>query len=277
MRPCRPVRWRTAVAGGAASVTLRDPALLIYTSGTTGLPKAAQVSHHRVMSWSGWFAGLLDAAPDDRLYDCLPMYHSAGGVVGDRRAADPGRPVVIARNSRPARFWDDVVRSTAPCFSTSASSAAIWSAAPPHAAERAPPPADGLRQRPARRRLAAFQARFAIPRILEFYAATEGNFSLYNVEGQPGRHRPRAGVHRPPLPRRHRPLRSDDRRAGAWAGRLLPALRARRGRRGHRPHQRRPRAIPPIASRATPIQPTARTRCCAMCSRRATPGCAPAI
>jgi fatty-acyl-CoA synthase len=32
----------------------------------------------------------------------------------------------------------------------------------------------------------AFQARFAIPRILEFYAATEGNFSLYNVEGKVG-------------------------------------------------------------------------------------------
>jgi fatty-acyl-CoA synthase len=31
-----------------------------------------------------------------------------------------------------------------------------------------------------------FQARFAIPQILEFYAATEGNFSLYNVEGKPG-------------------------------------------------------------------------------------------
>ena len=31
-----------------------------------------------------------------------------------------------------------------------------------------------------------FKARFAIPRILEFYAATEGNFSLYNVEGKPG-------------------------------------------------------------------------------------------
>ena len=31
-----------------------------------------------------------------------------------------------------------------------------------------------------------FQARFAIAQILEFYAATEGNFSLYNVEGKPG-------------------------------------------------------------------------------------------
>jgi fatty-acyl-CoA synthase len=31
-----------------------------------------------------------------------------------------------------------------------------------------------------------FQNRFAIPKILEFYAATEGNVSLYNVEGKVG-------------------------------------------------------------------------------------------
>jgi len=31
-----------------------------------------------------------------------------------------------------------------------------------------------------------FKTRFRIPRILEYYASTEGNFSLYNCEGQPG-------------------------------------------------------------------------------------------
>jgi fatty-acyl-CoA synthase len=31
-----------------------------------------------------------------------------------------------------------------------------------------------------------FQQRFQIPQILEFYAATEGNVSLYNCEGKPG-------------------------------------------------------------------------------------------
>jgi len=31
-----------------------------------------------------------------------------------------------------------------------------------------------------------FQRRFRIPRVLEYYAATEGNFSLYNVEGKVG-------------------------------------------------------------------------------------------
>ena len=35
-----------------------------------------------------------------------------------------------------------------------------------------------------------FQSRFRIPRILEYYASTEGNFSLYNCEGRAGSDRP---------------------------------------------------------------------------------------
>ena len=32
----------------------------------------------------------------------------------------------------------------------------------------------------------AFQRRFRVPHILEFYAATEGNVTLFNFEGRPG-------------------------------------------------------------------------------------------
>jgi len=67
------------------SVTIEDCALYVYTSGTTGLPNAARISHGRVMQWSHWFAGMMGIQPTDRLYDCLPMYHSVGG-------SDPGRP-----------------------------------------------------------------------------------------------------------------------------------------------------------------------------------------
>ena len=96
-----------ASRAGVAAVRpqLSDTALLIYTSGTTGLPKAAKVSHGRIVEWSLWFAGLTDARASDRLYDCLPMYHSVGGVVAvgsmlvsGRRRGDPraffGEPVL---------------------------------------------------------------------------------------------------------------------------------------------------------------------------------------
>ncbi len=53
----------------------KDRALLIYTSGTTGASKAANVTHDRVLEWSVWFAGMMGAEPEDRLYNCLPMYH----------------------------------------------------------------------------------------------------------------------------------------------------------------------------------------------------------
>ncbi len=47
--------------------------------------------------------------------------------------------------------------------------------------------ASRLRQRSAGGRLEArFRRAFAIPQILEYYAATEGTFSLYNCEGRPG-------------------------------------------------------------------------------------------
>ena len=74
-----------------------DRALCIYTSGTTGMPKAANVSHHRIMMWSHWFMGLADIGPQDRMYDCLPLYHSVGGdrragrgAGGGRLGGDPG-------------------------------------------------------------------------------------------------------------------------------------------------------------------------------------------
>src|SRR5204862_360536 len=62
--------------GERRAPTIEDRALYIYTSGTTGLPKAANVSHARLMQWSHWFAGLMDVRASDRMYNCLPMSHS---------------------------------------------------------------------------------------------------------------------------------------------------------------------------------------------------------
>ncbi|HEX3920457.1 MAG TPA: long-chain-acyl-CoA synthetase [Caulobacteraceae bacterium] len=167
-------------------VTLADRALLIYTSGTTGLPKAANVSHYRVMSWSHWFAGLMDIQPGDRLYNCLPMCHSAGGVAAIGAALAGGASVAIAEKFSARRFWGDVARWRCTLFQYIGELCRYLLAAPTDPLERAHTLRLACGNGLAGDVWEAFQARFAIPRILEFYAATEGNFSLYNVEGKPG-------------------------------------------------------------------------------------------
>ena len=167
-------------------ITINDRALLIYTSGTTGLPKAASISHRRILNWGGWFAGLTGAAPDDRLYDCLPAYHSVGGIVAPCSMLHAGGTAVLAEKFSARNFWPDIVRHDCTLVQYIGELCRYLLAAPPSDLDRAH-----------RLRLAcgnglradiwdAFQARFAIPQLLEFYAATEGNFSLYNVEGRVG-------------------------------------------------------------------------------------------
>jgi fatty-acyl-CoA synthase len=92
-------------------VTINDLALYIYTSGTTGLPKAAKVSHYRVMQWSLWFAGMMGTRSSDRMYDCLPMYHSIGGVVAIGAVLANGGSVIIREKFSARNFWDDVINS----------------------------------------------------------------------------------------------------------------------------------------------------------------------
>jgi fatty-acyl-CoA synthase len=167
-------------------VTIADRALHIYTSGTTGLPKAANISHQRLMQWSFWFAGLTNTGPADRMYDCLPLYHSVGGVVATGALLVHGGSVVIRERFSASEFWDDVVDWDCTLFQYIGELCRYLVRAPAHP-----------RQRQHRLRLCCgnglradvwekFQRRFAIPRILEFYGATEGNVSLYNVEGKVG-------------------------------------------------------------------------------------------
>ena len=167
-------------------VTINERALLIYTSGTTGLPKAASISHRRIMNWGAWFAGLTNAVSDDRMYDCLPIHHSVGGIVAPCSMLAAGASVVLAEKFSVHDFWRDIVRWDCTCFQYIGELCRYLLKAPRSEFEGSH-----------RLRLACgnglrgdiwqpFQARFAIPQILEFYAATEGNFSLYNVEGKPG-------------------------------------------------------------------------------------------
>ena len=185
---------------GERTAALTDLALYIYTSGTTGPPKAARISHRRVAEWSLWFAGMIDTQPSDRMFNCLPMFHSVGGVVAIGAMLAGGGSVLIRRSFSASRFWDDVVthRCTVFQYIGELCRHILNSDAEPvgrHSLRLCC--GNGLRGEV----WTAFAERFDIPHILEFYASTEGNVSLYNVPGRPGAigHLPGFLAHRAPV------------------------------------------------------------------------------
>jgi fatty-acyl-CoA synthase len=172
--------------GEKPEVTLDDVALYVYTSGTTGLPKAARVSHGRILQWCHWFAAILGVHPEDRMYDCLPMYHSVGGVLAPGAALVAGASVAIRESFSARAFWADVVRWDCSMFQYIGEFCRYLLHVP-----------SGPCDHNHRVRVACgngmsadvwneFTQRFRIPAVFEFYASTEGGLSLFNVEGKPG-------------------------------------------------------------------------------------------
>ncbi len=168
------------------ALTIEDRALYIFTSGTTGLPKAANVTHARTLQWTHWFAGMMDIQPQDRMYDCLPMYHSIGGVLAPGAALVAGGSVVLHEKFSASQFWTDVTRWQCTIFQYIGEFCRYLVQAPSSPQESTHSIRLACGNGLAPEVWPAFKERFRIPQILEFYAATEGNVSLFNVEGKPG-------------------------------------------------------------------------------------------
>jgi fatty-acyl-CoA synthase len=169
-----------------AGVTLKDRAFFIYTSGTTGLPKAANFSHMRMLFMMSGFVGALRPRESDRIYAPLPLYHSTGGVCAVGMAFFSGGALILKRKFSVHEFWSDVHKYRATMFEYIGELCRYLLNAPPSPLEgghqiRAVT-GNGLRPEIWRE----FQSRFAIPRIVEFYGATESNVSMLNYDGTVG-------------------------------------------------------------------------------------------
>jgi fatty-acyl-CoA synthase len=169
-----------------AGVTLKDRAFFIYTSGTTGLPKAANFSHMRMLFMMSGFVGALRPRETDRIYDPLPLYHSTGGVCAVGLAFFSGGSLILRHKFSVHEFWSDVHKYRATMFEYIGEVCRYLLNAPPSALDQGHAirviTGNGLRPEIWRE----FQARFAIPRIVEFYGATESNVSMLNYDGKIG-------------------------------------------------------------------------------------------
>lgn len=164
------------------NVTVSQTAFYIFTSGTTGLPKAAVVTHRRMLTGSALSANaLLRLRRKDRVYNCLPLYHGTALIIGLAAAFHAGAATVIRRRLSVSAFWDDVRKYECTCFVYIGEFIRYLMAAPPQKYDADNPVrsivGNGLRPDI----WMAFKERFNIKRVGEFYAASEGNGGFANV------------------------------------------------------------------------------------------------
>lgn len=168
------------------ALTIDDPALYIYTSGTTGLPKAAVINHYRVQAIMSGFAALCNSKASDRIYVAQPMYHTAGGVLAPGIALMNGGSCFVREKFSARQFWDDIVAHDCTMFQYIGELCRYLLNAPtnPNESRHKIRLCNGNGLRPDI--WMDFKTRFRIPQIIEWYAATEGNVTLFNLDGRPG-------------------------------------------------------------------------------------------
>ena len=165
---------------------LSDPALYIYTSGTTGLPKAARITHSRALRIMLGFAGAIGATRKDRVYMCLPMYHTNGGLIALGLVLAGGGSAFIRERFSASAFWSDCVREKCTLFVYIGELCRYLMNAPERPEEKTHKVracvGNGLRPDI----YSSFQKRFAIKPVYEFYGSTEGNAVMLNLDFKPG-------------------------------------------------------------------------------------------
>lgn len=168
--------------GLSYNINPEDPCFYIYTSGTTGLPKAVIFNHGRFMKLIANF-GLVAVRlqSNDRLYVPLPFYHATALGVCWASAIPNGAAIIMARKFSASNFWDDIRKFSATSFGYVGEVCRYLLDQPEKANDHDHKVriivGNGIR--PAIWK--TFKQRFNIPKVMEFYASSEGNIAFTNL------------------------------------------------------------------------------------------------
>lgn len=167
-------------------IKFKDRLFYIYTSGTTGLPKAAVVIHNRFYYMTMGIFRSFYMRHDDIIYDTLPLYHTAGGILGVGNCLINGCTLAVRRKFSASNFWSDCVKYNCTVVQYIGEICRYLLAQPERPVERQHRVrmafGNGLRPQI----WGEFMKRFNIKRIGEFYGATEGNANILNIDNTLG-------------------------------------------------------------------------------------------
>ncbi|CAD0196276.1 unnamed protein product [Chrysodeixis includens] len=164
----------------------KDTLLYIYTSGTTGMPKAAVLPNSKYLLVVVATVHMLGLNSKDRMYNPLPLYHLAGGLVGTGAALVDGIPSVLRAKFSASNYWTDCIKYDCTVAQYIGEMCRYLLAQPARASDAQHRVrimvGNGMRY-------AIWQQivdRFKVPQINEIYGATEGNANIINVDNTVG-------------------------------------------------------------------------------------------
>lgn len=162
-----------------------DLSMILFTAGTAGQPRAARITNQR------WALAALGSAAggqlttSDTVYCCLPLHRSTAMLVTVGGALVGGARLALAPRFDAERFWPEVRRTGA---------SVVFYVGDMLRGLLEQPEEPGESQHPVRiwagRGMPIdvwedLNARFGGARVSEFYASTEGNVALVNLNGVP--------------------------------------------------------------------------------------------
>uniref|UniRef100_A0A671XWV8 long-chain-fatty-acid--CoA ligase n=1 Tax=Sparus aurata TaxID=8175 RepID=A0A671XWV8_SPAAU len=166
-------------------VTFKSPAVYIYTSGTTGLPKAAVVNQNRLLTALAILSSN-GVTSSDVIYVNLPLYHTAGFLIGFIGAIETGSTIILKRKFSASQFWDDCRKNSVTVIQYIGEVMRYLCSTPKRENDKGHKVrlaiGNGVRAEIWRE----FVSRFGNIQIKEFYASTEGNVGFVNYAGRIG-------------------------------------------------------------------------------------------
>ncbi|CCH62235.1 hypothetical protein TBLA_0G02980 [Henningerozyma blattae CBS 6284] len=158
------------------------PAMFIYTSGTTGLPKAAIMSWRKANIGTELFAHVFHMNSESIVFTAMPLFHSTAALLGVCAVLAKGSCIAMSPKFSASKFWEQVYQINATHIQYVGEICRYLLNSPiseyeqMHSVKIAM--GNGLRPDIWRE----FKARFNIPIIGEFYAATEAPFATTNYQ-----------------------------------------------------------------------------------------------
>lgn len=156
----------------------KDKLVYIYTSGTTGLPKAAVITHVRYMFMSMGVYFMHALRKDDIIYNPLPLYHTAGGMVGVGNVLLQGLTMVLRKKFSASNYWADCIKHNCTVGQYIGEICRFLLSTPPKPEDKQHNVrlifGNGFKPTIWNQ----FVSRFNVAQIGEFYGSTEGNSNL---------------------------------------------------------------------------------------------------